>query len=487
MPICSFSESYLLLGVTPVENIFIQDYLPHAPGDYVRVYLYGLMQCYHPTEDMTLSRIAHLLDLTEDTVQAAFQYWERQGLVQRVSDNPPSYQYLNLTASVTSESPMEKAVYKHRDFNTKMQQLFGNRLLHPAEFMTACEWVEDLHLPEEVVLIMVEHFIASKGRSFQFRQLNKTALQWAEKGVNTVQAANDMIMHDTAAYKMAEKVVRQFNMRRAPTLDEVALSRKWLEEYGMDEAAVLVACRETVKGRNPSFGYLDGILSRNHTARSSQDMAGRLDEKKRREEAVKALHEALGIRQMAPTPGELEAYQKYMAAGFEPGAVLCVARGMGGSGRYDMEDLDRQMSRFVERGLLTEAEITAYMDQQKLLREQAARVYEVSGQDSRVTSASTAQMEEWLAMASFPVILYAAECARGTKLPVQYISKLLREWKKADITTVEEAKRQHGMPAASAAATQKPTPTAMQYDQRVYSDEELRALTAFMEDDHDAK
>ena len=199
MSLCSFSESYLLLGVTPVENIFIQDYLPHATGDYVRVYLYGLMQCYHPTEDMTTERIAHLLDVTEDTVQGAFQYWERQGLVQRVSDNPPSYQYLNLTASVTSESPMEKAVYKHREFNTKMQQLFGTRLLHPAEFMTACEWVEELHLPEEVVLIMVEHFIATKGRSFQFRQLNKTALQWAEKGVNTVEAANDMIMRDSAA------------------------------------------------------------------------------------------------------------------------------------------------------------------------------------------------------------------------------------------------------------------------------------------------
>ena len=486
MSLCSFSESYLLLGVTPVENIFIQDYLPHAPGDYVRVYLYGLMQCYHPTEDMTTERIAHLLDVTEDTVQGAFQYWERQGLVQRVSDNPPSYQYLNLTASVTSESPMEKAVYKHREFNTKMQQLFGTRLLHPAEFMTACEWVEELHLPEEVVLIMVEHFIATKGRSFQFRQLNKTALQWAEKGVNTVEAANDMIMRDSAAYKTAEKVVRQFNLRRAPTLDEVALARKWLEEYGMDEAAVLVACRETVMGRNPSFGYLDGILSRNHTARSSQDMAGQLDEKKRREDAVKALHDALGIRQMAPTPGELESYQNYLAAGFEPGAVLCVAKGMGGSGRYDMEDLERQMTRFVEKGLFTEAEITAYMDQQKLLREQAARVYEVSGQDSRVTAASTAQMEEWLGMASFPVILYAAECARGTKLPVQYISKLLREWKKAGIDTVEAAKRQHGA-VQPAGGAPKSTPTSMQYDQRAYTPEELRALTAFMEDDDDAK
>ena len=166
--------------------------------------------------------------------------------------------------------------------------------------------------------------------------------------------------------------------------------------------------------------------------------------------------------------------------------MLCVAKGMGGSGRYDMEDLERQMTRFVEKGLFTEAEITAYMDQQKLLREQAARVYEVSGQDSRVTAASTAQMEEWLSMASFPVILYAAECARGTKLPVQYISKLLREWKKAGIDTVEAAKRQHGA-VQPAGGAPKSTPTSMQYDQRAYTPEELRALTAFMEDDDDAK
>ena len=486
MPMLEFDDQFTMFDITPLENLFIDEYMLRAPGDFVKVYIYALRQCYHPPRDNDYERMARALCMEPDDVKNAFTYWERQGLVQRVSDNPPSYQYLNLTASVTSESPMEKAVYKHREFNTKMQQLFGTRLLHPAEFMTACEWVEELHLPEEVVLIMVEHFIATKGRSFQFRQLNKTALQWAEKGVNTVEAANDMIMRDSAAYKTAEKVVRQFNLRRAPTLDEVALARKWLEEYGMDEAAVLVACRETVKGRNPSFGYLDGILSRNHTARSSQDMAGPLDEKKRREDAVKALHDALGIRQMAPTPGELESYQNYLAAGFEPGAVLCVAKGMGGSGRYDMEDLERQMTRFVEKGLFTEAEITAYMDQQKLLREQAARVYEVSGQDSRVTAASTAQMEEWLGMASFPVILYAAECARGTKLPVQYISKLLREWKKAGIDTVEAAKRQHGA-VQPAGGAPKSTPTSMQYDQRAYTPEELRALTAFMEDDDDAK
>ena len=486
MPLCRFSESYFMLGVTPVENIFILNFLPHAPGDYVRAYLYGLMQCHHPDGDMSLEKMGSLLGLDAEVVKSAFQYWERQGLVQRVSDNPPVYEYLNIATAMTGESPMEKAVYRHRDFNTRMQQIFGSRLLHPAEFMTACEWVEDLHLPEEVVLAMVEHAVRGRGKSFQFKQLEKTALQWAEQGINTLEAAQEMLARDGAPYRLAQKVIDRFNMRRAPSKDELELARKWLEDWNLTEEAVLVACRETVKGRSPSFGYLDGILSRNQTARTSNDMAGQLDEQERLREAVKAIHTALGIQQMAPTPAEIDIYRNFIAAGFTPEVIQHVAQSMGDNNGYDMERLNRQMTRFVEMGLTTDMQITEYMDRQRLLREQAARVYEKSGQDSRVTAASAAQMEEWLSLAPFPMVLYAAECARGTKLPSQYISKLLREWKKSGATTVEEARRQHEAVRPAKGSASKPAPTALQFEQREYTEDEMKRftvdLTQYMED-----
>ena len=491
MPLCAFQNDYLAMGVTPVENIFIEQHLPHAPGDYVRVYLYGLMQCHHPGSDMTLAKMAHLLGLEEKAVTDAFQYWERQGLLRRVSDNPPAYEYINLAAALGNESPMEQAVYRHRDFNTRLQQLFGQRLLHPAEFMAACEWVEDLRLPEEVVLIMVEHFVRARGRSFQFKQLEKTALQWAEQGVNTPEAARDMTLRDSAAYKLAQKVLDRFNLRRAPTKEEAELARKWLEEWQLTEEAVLVACRETVKGRNPSFGYLDGILSRNQGARSKSEMDSQLSEKDRLRTAVKAIYEALGVQQTAPTPEDTDIYRNFIAAGFAPDSVLRVARSMGSSGSYGMDDLNRQMTRFVEMGLTTDMQIAEYLDRQKLLREQAARVYEKSGQESRVNAASAAQMEEWLGLASFPVVLFAAECAKGTRLPAQYITKVLREWQKAGVTTVEEARRQHDALRSATPAASRAVPAGMQYVQRDYTQEQLAALTdadfaKYVEDDkHD--
>ena len=48
MTVCRFEQGSARREITPVDNQFIADYLPKAPGLYVQVYLYGLMQCYHP-------------------------------------------------------------------------------------------------------------------------------------------------------------------------------------------------------------------------------------------------------------------------------------------------------------------------------------------------------------------------------------------------------------------------------------------------------
>lgn len=495
MAFCTFAENYLMLGVTPVENLFIQEYLPRASGDYVRVYLYGLMQCYHSNEDMTLEKTAHILDLSEDVVRDAFQYWERQGLVRRISDKPVVYQYLNLAASMANESPMDKAVYRHRDFNARLQQLFGNRLLHPAEFMTACEWVEDLHLPEAVVLIMVEFYISRHGSRFQFKTLNKLALKWAEEGIITEAQAYEQTMAESDAWKLCEQVLKRLSMRRKPTMEELNMARKWLEEWKLTAKAVLAACTETVNARNPSFGYLDGILKRLTSTISGDEAIGALEDQRQIDDAIKTLHAELGIRGAAPTPDEAENYRKYLAAGFEPEAIRRVARELARTpAKASMQLLDKALTEFVERGQTGLEDIEKHLSYQRELRNQAAQVLEVAGLDRGVTAADASQVEEWLGKSSFPLILYAAECARGKTLPMAYAAKLLDTWKKLDLTTVELAKKHHeaGRSAAQTISRSTTIPNALNFQQRTYGEGELdhvfTDLTRYMEaSDDDAQ
>ena len=106
-----FDERYSMFDVTPLENQFILEFLPEAKGDYVKVYLYGLLRCYHPEADMNLDRMSHELGMTEDEIAAAFRYWERRGIVRRISDHPPAWEYVNIKQRSLSAEDIQDPEY----------------------------------------------------------------------------------------------------------------------------------------------------------------------------------------------------------------------------------------------------------------------------------------------------------------------------------------------------------------------------------------
>ena len=483
MSFCSFSDKYLTMGVTPVENLFIQTYLPQAPGDYVRVYLYGLMQCYYAVGETNLAGMAHQLDLPEETVMAAFQYWERQGLVERMQDNPPTFRYLNpVSAMMNGGGRLDEQIYKYQDLNNQIQKLIPDRPFRPADSEMVCQWVEDLGMPQEVVLIFVKHCIDSylnrRGsrkpqglKNFFLKNYDKEALQWASEGILTVEQAEQRAERDKAYYRLSQKVLDQFSLNRAPTREELNLAKKWLLQWGLTEEAVLSAMRETTKSRNPSFAYLDAILESNQQARTAQAMDEQLAEKDRVRASLKAVYEAMNFKDRAPSAGDVENYRRYLSGGFTEGAILRVARELGSRGQFDMERLDRALTGFAGRGQFTEADVEAYLSHQRTLRDQAAQVFALCGMaDRKITNADARQLETWLSQYPLPLIEYAAQCAYGTQLPPKYMETTLKKWKQEGITDADAAKARHPLPRKKEGGAAKPSALAAQdYSQRAYT------------------
>ena len=75
----------IFLHRTKIENLFISEYLPDAPGDYVKVFLFGLM---HAQYDLKADRseLSKRLGLSEDEIAEAWIYWESRGLVRIVRE-----------------------------------------------------------------------------------------------------------------------------------------------------------------------------------------------------------------------------------------------------------------------------------------------------------------------------------------------------------------------------------------------------------------
>lgn len=75
-------EAKLDLGTTPIENIFLNNYLAIADGDSIKVYLYAYKKALEGFDgEETFEEIGQNLNLSPDTVADAFGFWEGQGIV----------------------------------------------------------------------------------------------------------------------------------------------------------------------------------------------------------------------------------------------------------------------------------------------------------------------------------------------------------------------------------------------------------------------
>ncbi|MDO4739586.1 MAG: DnaD domain protein [Eubacteriales bacterium] len=476
MPYCEFPRDFMLFDITPVENIFLMEHMPHAPGDFVRVYLYGLMLCRYPSEDASAESVARALGIKPEDVADAFRYWERAGLVVRLSDNPPRYQYISAQRAMLSEDDPQNSAYQYRDFFQQLQYHLGaDRLVAPQEQSKAVDWIETLRLPEEVVLLLVEKQVerakkAGKSLRYIFRDMDAIALRWASEDIRDLERAQEWLERDGAAAQAAKVVLKQMGLRRVPTLDEIRMAEKWVGELGLSKEDIVSACKELTKTANPSFAYLNTVLLR----RSRGDGIEHFEQ-------IKKVLLALGAPGM-PTEAQSAVYNSLLGRGFDHEAIVYAAGQCSQKGKKTFEDLERRLEAWQREGITTREAAEEYARRREPGEKLMAQIYEILGLSARVTRTDVTAAVNWISAFPQEVILFAAERSKGMLKPVGYMTKILREWQFKGVRTLEQARAEaasfeKGAGAGAAARPGKTNP-AQQYEQRKYDDEQLKQRVA---------
>lgn len=494
MAMCSFADSFSMFDITPVENLFIEEYMLRAPGDFVKVYLYGLRLCYHPVEGATVTTIASALGLEEKTVLDAFTYWERQHVLRRVSDNPPAYSYNNLKALMISGQQREDDLSEmDRSFNTALQDLFGTRLLKSQDYARVYRWMEEMGFKPEVVLMLVRHCIENSGRStaVTFATIEKEALRWAKNGATTLTAAEDYMRTLSANYEGAQRVLRHLGIqKRSPSVDEERMYAKWSTEWGFSLDAILFACSSTTNISNPNFNYLNKVLENRYKQQIGTRMEMEQAEKRRAEAMapVRDVLDVLGLKGMAPTEDLAAAYAGWLSMGFEHKTIIKAARLAANKGNNSFEGVGEILRELAKRGQ-TNAEA---LDRRQETERQVKAVFAAAGVKRGVANADLKLMEQWKDMGlGMDLLLAAAEISKNADDPMHYMNRILQSWQERGIRTAEAAQAERRRFAESrrvqtehpAAATAQPAANrpskevgAHRYEQRTYTDEELDAL-----------
>ncbi len=486
MALCIFADRFSMFDVTPVENLFIEEFMPHANGDYVKVYLYGLHLCYHPIGDAGLPAMAAALSMEEKTVEDAFTYWERRGLVRKITDQPKAYAFINLKELMVSGNGGEDEVSEsNRAFNRSLQDLFGTRLLHAPEYEKMYLLMEDFGFSADALLMLVKHCIetSGKGTSVTFAAIEKQGKLWAKKGAVTLQAAEDYVRTLSQDYEGAKNVLNFLGQKRSPTVPEEQMYAKWRSEWGFSHEAILYACGETTKIKEPNLSYVDKVLEnrRNRQQMTSMEMeAG----ERMREEAfrpVREVLEKLGQKNVSVTEDDAALYSGWRSAGFSHEVILATARHIHRFGKDSLGELSMKLKDFAVQQLYSGEQLKDYVKKEELVYE----VLRASASRQTPTREDVAMVTAWQTRGySKALILEAAQ--RGKGKPMSYIHTILENWAAKGISTVEAARREKEefdakkQTETGSGAVTRPTKevSGQKFTQREYTDEQMEEMFA---------
>lgn len=479
-------ESMLRFGVTPVENLFIQEYLPAARGDYVKVYLYALYTSAHPKKELSAAEIAQELGMPQSDVEGALRYWERRHLLVRLTDNPPAYQLKSPAQLLLSGEAGMEADSAFVAFSEDIYALFGDRRkVRPSEIAQAYEWVQDLGLRQETVLMLLSHCLSTRGAQFSFKLAEPEAVRMREANVVTAEDAEAFFAHSKKVQDGARAVLRRLGKRRQPSQDELDLYRKWTQEWRYEPDAILEACAETTKGE-PTFAYLDGILNgiraraeRGEAPRSAQQLRQQMSADQEKRASVRAFAAELGLR---GAPDTLNATYTRLCGEYEPGLVLLAAHQAHAAGR-GLDAVEPYLAALRRRGVTTREQAMTFIAEIDAANRALYAVFAACGLNGKPTNADRTLYKKWRGWGfGEELLLLAAEQSRGADNKLPYMDKVLEAWHEAGVTAPEQVSARqaaHARGRAAVPAAQRPARqvSAQQYTQREYTDEELNRQT----------
>jgi len=231
MAFCEYSSEVITKSTVTVDNLFITEFLPNAPENSVKVYLYGLYKC-SSSRDNSLEAFARALQMDEEDIVSIYYYWQELGLVQVLETNPVSVRYL--PAKNALQKIKKYNVDKYSAFNMTAQELFDNKMLTPRELEEFYYLIENLNMEKETVLKIIEYCLAHKGNKVSINYITTVARSWCYDGVRTLQDVLNRIEDQERLTGDINLVLKAMGIKRSATMDEYQLFLNWLQELEFD-------------------------------------------------------------------------------------------------------------------------------------------------------------------------------------------------------------------------------------------------------------
>ena len=474
MAFCKYSTEFIASSKTEIDNIFINDYLPFAQPQFVVVYIYGLYICGSSSFDNSIENFAKTLNMSEEDVIGAFEYWEEQGLVQVLRTNPIQITYIPLKNVLTANKLYKPEKYEL--FNQQANDIFmGKRSISKHEYQEYYDFLERYRMEQEALLMIMKYCVETKKSAVGYNYILTVAKNWASEGITTTLQVEERLQAFENKSPELSEIFNLMGIKRAPYVEERALLNKWLNDYGFNLDVILHVAKSFKKKSHFSFEKLDNALTKYYEMRllSIMEIDSFEKEKKDLYSLAIEINKTIGVY-YENLEGVVENYiLKWINMGFEKNLLLEIANYCFKNSIRTLEGMDTAVNKFYKLGILSLDAFNQYMGDIIADDNKIKEILLNLGINRSVTSYDRNNYKIWTNdwKIGQELIDYAVSLAKGKDSPLKYLSRILADWRDKGIKNVDEAKST--TPLSVAENSQKPKSN---FSGRSYSKDELNAL-----------
>ena len=283
----------IFLHRTKVENLFISEYLPDAPGDYVKVFLFGLLYAQY---DLKPDRreLAKLLGLSEEEIAEAWIYWESRGLVRIMREKDDSGEEVShivfvskieeLYGKIAEAQPAPLPVAQQDDMplyvsiddmdfdevisdklvDRRLRELYDKyqvttgRTISRQEISKIEDAIKVYGIEPEIFDFSIDYCADLEKYSVDY--IFKVALRWTEEGCRTVEEAKKLLDKHSRRNDCYRQVFRALGFNRLPAPIDREIMDRWFDELNCSLAEVLDACSAAAGIREPNLKYVNKVI-----------------------------------------------------------------------------------------------------------------------------------------------------------------------------------------------------------------------------------
>lgn len=265
----NFEQNFsLLFDDVNIPEVFISEYLTAASGDYVKIYLYCFYCAKHKIEIAPLD-LSKKLSLPITTIEQGLQYWVENSLLMKKGNAYviTDIKQLELNKLYTPKLALstEDAIQKTKQNVARSKAVTAiNEMFFQGVMSEA--WFSDINLLfakynfDEDVVFSLFHYCYSR-QALHRKYLFTVADAWAKSGIKTQEDLDQYSRDYEKATNMKRTIGKKLGLNRNLSQYEEAYIEKWAFDYNYTLDMIEIALKKTTSKTNPSFDYLDKIIT----------------------------------------------------------------------------------------------------------------------------------------------------------------------------------------------------------------------------------